>query len=156
MKPIWIILAIIYAISPIDIIPEALLGGWGWLEDFVILFFLWNYLRGGGNPLGMFRYGRRPFGRSGNTGTGANPSGSGTETGARPDATRASQNPYTVLGVSEKRSPEEIKVAFREQAAKYHPDKFQHLGDEFQKLADIRYKEIEEAYRRLKESDPKM
>ena len=61
MSLFWIILVAIYALSPVDLFPEALLGGWGWLEDLVILFFLWRYLRGGGHPLGMFRSGPRQY-----------------------------------------------------------------------------------------------
>ena len=146
MKLIWIILAILYVLSPVDLIPEALLGSWGWLEDLVLLFFVWNYLRGGGNPLGMFRYGRqRPSGRE----TGTGPDSGRRASHEQPDGNQAPRDPYEVLGVSRESSPEEIKTAYRELAAKYHPDKVQHLGHEFQQLAERRFKEIQDAYRRI-------
>jgi len=148
MKLFWTILVILYALSPVDLLPEALLGGWGWLEDLILLFVLWNYLRGGGNPLGMFKFGR------------SQRSGQSTEQRGGFDQERKTANhkdnqhprdPYAVLGVSRDSSLEEIKIAYRELAAKYHPDKVQHLGEEFGELAEARFKEIQEAYREIRE-----
>ncbi len=48
---------------------------------------------------------------------------------------------YSVLGVSESASPEEIKKAFRTLAKKHHPDR--NKGD---KQAEERFKDISEAY----------
>lgn len=152
MKLFLIIATILYAISPVDLLPEALLGGWGWIEDLVLLFILWNYLRGGGNPLGMFRYGRqqRP-GQNAGPNRDSDWHNASSHSNGHPNEHRASRNPYLILGVSEQSSLEEIKTAYRDQAAKYHPDKVQHLGEEFQQLAEIRFKEIQEAYRRIRE-----
>ncbi len=36
MKLFWTILAILYALSPVDLLPEALFGAWGWLDDLII------------------------------------------------------------------------------------------------------------------------
>ncbi|MCI8303718.1 MAG: DnaJ domain-containing protein [Lawsonibacter sp.] len=54
------------------------------------------------------------------------------------------RDPYTVLGVSQSASDEEIKKAYRELARKYHPDNYQNnpLAD----LAEEKMKEINEAY----------
>jgi len=49
---------------------------------------------------------------------------------------------YSILGVSEGASQEDIKHAFRRLAMKYHPDK--NLGNE--KWAEERFKEVNEAY----------
>jgi DnaJ-class molecular chaperone len=49
---------------------------------------------------------------------------------------------YSILGVSEQASHEEIKHAFRKLAMKYHPDR--NLGNE--KWAGEKFKEINEAY----------
>ena len=53
-------------------------------------------------------------------------------------------NPYQVLGVNENASDEEVKVAYRNLAKKYHPDNYNDspLAD----LAEEKMKEINEAY----------
>jgi curved DNA-binding protein CbpA len=60
-----------------------------------------------------------------------------------------SKNYYELLEVPPTASAEEIKKAFRQQIAKYHPDKVQHLGQEFQAMAAERAAELTEAYRIL-------
>ena len=54
------------------------------------------------------------------------------------------RDPYSVLGVSQSASDDEIKKAYRELARKYHPDNYQNnpLAD----LAEEKMKEINEAY----------
>ncbi len=49
---------------------------------------------------------------------------------------------YSILGVSEKASQEDIKHAFRKLAMRYHPDR--NLGNE--KWAEEKFKEINESY----------
>ena len=56
---------------------------------------------------------------------------------------------YELLEVSATAPADEIKKAFRQQIAKYHPDKVQHLGKEFQAMAAERAAELTEAYRIL-------
>lgn len=53
-------------------------------------------------------------------------------------------DPYSVLGVSQNASDEEIKKAYRELARKYHPDNYQNnpLAD----LAEDKMKQVNEAY----------
>ena len=55
---------------------------------------------------------------------------------------RETKDYYSILGVSERASHEEIKHAFRRLAMKYHPDR--NLGNE--QWAGERFKEINEAY----------
>ena len=57
---------------------------------------------------------------------------------------------YEVLGVSRGASDDEIKKAYRKEAKKYHPDL--HPGD---KEAEAKFKEINEAYEVLSDSDKK-
>ena len=56
---------------------------------------------------------------------------------------------YGLLGVAPAASADEVKRAFRQQIARYHPDKVQHLGQEFQAMAADRAAELTEAYRIL-------
>ena len=60
----------------------------------------------------------------------------------------AVKDPYKVLGVERKASDDEIKKAYRKLARQYHPDK--NAGD---KQAEERFKEIQEAYSILSDSD---
>ena len=59
------------------------------------------------------------------------------------------QNFYLLLSVAPNATPEEIKKAFRNEIARYHPDKVQHLGKEFQEMAATRAAQLTEAYRTL-------
>ncbi len=55
---------------------------------------------------------------------------------------RGTKDYYSILGISEKASREEIRHAFRKLAMKYHPDR--NLGNE--EWAEEKFKEINEAY----------
>lgn len=58
-------------------------------------------------------------------------------------------NFYQLLSVDVGAPPEDIKRAFRNEIARYHPDKVQHLGKEFQEMAATRAAQLTEAYRIL-------
>jgi hypothetical protein len=58
-------------------------------------------------------------------------------------------NYYELFGLGSTASADEIKKAFRQQIARYHPDKVHHLGKEFQEMATVRAAELTEAYRIL-------
>jgi curved DNA-binding protein CbpA len=61
----------------------------------------------------------------------------------------AAKNYYQLLDLPPSASSDDIKKAFRQQIARYHPDKVQHLGKEFQDMAADRAAELTEAYRIL-------
>ncbi|MCB0322824.1 MAG: DnaJ domain-containing protein [Bdellovibrionales bacterium] len=58
-------------------------------------------------------------------------------------------DPYSTLGVERSASAEQIREAYRKQAAQYHPDKVNHLGPELQKVAHAKMLEIQSAYETL-------
>ncbi|MBL7159300.1 DnaJ domain-containing protein [Candidatus Microgenomates bacterium] len=58
---------------------------------------------------------------------------------------------YEILGVSKSTSADEIKKAYRKQALKWHPDKHQ----EDKKTAEAKFKEINQAYEVLSDSQKK-
>lgn len=66
------------------------------------------------------------------------------------------ESPYTVLGVRETASPQEIKEAWKELARRYHPDKLRARGvpDEAARLAERRMAEINAAYDALRKTPP--
>lgn len=53
-------------------------------------------------------------------------------------------NPYSVLGISENATDDEVKSAYRELAKKYHPDKY--VDSPLKDVASEKMKEINEAY----------
>lgn len=142
MKIVLSILALIYTLLPYDILPDFMVG-WGWIDDVVILYFLWRYFyKGKGRLFG---------GPAAGNGAGVEEDGAGGREGApaHPNGGPGSLDPYEVLGISRDATPSEIKRAYKQLAGKYHPDKVLHLGDEFKALAEKRFKEIQEAYQQL-------
>ena len=55
-----------------------------------------------------------------------------------------SKNPYSVLGLPDNATDEQVKNAYRELAKKYHPDNFS--DNTMKELANEKMKEINEAY----------
>lgn len=137
MKWFWIILAVIYLLSPYDIIPGLHLPGW--IDDIFVLVLLLRYLA-----------------KLRSTGTADRSPHSDTthqqqqsQTGTGKPETGQDRSPYDVLGVSPGAHPDEIHAAYRKLANQYHPDKVAHLGEEFHAMAEERFKEIQKAYDRL-------
>jgi hypothetical protein len=56
---------------------------------------------------------------------------------------------YELLSVDPSAGPAAIRAAFRQQIARYHPDKVIHLGVEFQELAERKTAELTSAYNTL-------
>lgn len=139
MKWFLIILALVYLISPYDLIPG--LHGLGWLDDIVILILLYRYLS---------KIKLKPDNASGPFGTHQDQQHTWT---AHDTDTRETQHPprtpYEILNLPPDADQETIKAAYRKLANRYHPDKVSHLGKEFQDLAERRFKEIQEAYQKL-------
>lgn len=147
-KIILIVLALLYALSPWDILPD-LIVGWGWLDDIVILGLLWRYLHTQKKKREAFQKYHQSKG-SAHDFNGGRPndhreSRSQTDSGNYSDA----WDPYAVLEIDRNASPEDIKQAYRRLAGQYHPDKLMHLGEEFKALAEKRFKEIQRAYSEL-------
>lgn len=129
MRWIWIILALIYLLSPYDLIPG--FSAIGWIDDIIVLVMLYRYLS-------RFNRMRNP---------GSAPYGDRDR--KEPERQKPPRRPHEILGVAPTATRQEIKSAYRRLVNQYHPDKVSHLGDEFQELAEQRFKEIQEAYRRL-------
>ncbi len=143
MQRFWPLLAwIAYLLLPFDLLPDFLLG-LGWTDDLVLLALIYYF---------FFRKGAfdesKTSSRTSNTGresTGFE-SRSKTENSQGSRTGNKGKNPYEILGVSPGADPETVKKAYRHMAAKYHPDKVSHLGEEFQQLAKEKFQEIQWAY----------
>ena len=57
---------------------------------------------------------------------------------------------YKILEISPEATEIEVKKAYRKMAAKFHPDKVHHLGEEFQKMAEEKFKTLNDAYSQIK------
>lgn len=57
---------------------------------------------------------------------------------------------YAVLGLTPEASDAEVKKAFRQLAAEYHPDKSAHLGRQAAEQAARRFQEIRDAYEEIR------
>ena len=56
---------------------------------------------------------------------------------------------YKILGISSNATLNEIKIAYRTMALKYHPDKVSYLGEDFQKDANEKFQKVNEAYQAI-------
>ena len=137
-KILLILAAVLYSLSPYDFLPD-FIAPWGWLDDLLLIAILWqvfNRLKQKQNPFQSSRTdGHQKSRQEGHN-----------------DFRQASsrRDPYTVLGVEQHATMDDIKHAYRLLSGKYHPDKVSHLGEEFRLLAEERFKEIQEAYQYLK------
>jgi len=148
IKIIIIVLVVLYALNPFDIVPDLFIG-WGWLDDLVILGVLWRYLyatKRGQSFFGKY-FQQQQYTDDGLGGRYSESHQSGQADHSVRDS--AQSDPYKILGIERNATPAEIKQAYRQLANKYHPDKVTHLGDEFKKLAERRFKDIQKAYQEL-------
>ena len=139
MKPLLILLAIVYVLSPYDFFPDVFLGP-GWVDDLIVVTLVWRFLS-------RLRNANRSYGGYQN-GSDAR-SASGQQAGQGQPGSGAPADAHTILGVSRGATQAEIRSAYRNLALKYHPDKAAHLGEEFRVLAEKRFKEILAAYQEL-------
>ena len=137
-KTLLILGAILYSLSPFDFLPDYIVG-WGWLDDIALWIILWQIFIRMKQRMGTFQSSRTV-------------EDNGPDQRRYTNAGRQSStppSPYEILGVSQHATLDEIKHAYRQLAAQYHPDKVSHLGNEFRELAEKRFKEIQEAYQEL-------
>ena len=140
LKIILAIGALVYILSPLDLIPD-FLPLTGWLDDAFIAGVILYFLRRGVFPaflswLNQFASGQN---RSQTRST--------FEGGSRFQETR--RDPYEILGLKPGADQAEIRAAYRRAAQAYHPDKVSHLGPELQALAKKKFLEIQKAYEAL-------
>lgn len=57
---------------------------------------------------------------------------------------------YKILGLKSSDTDNEVKKTYRKMAAKYHPDKVAHLGEDLKNLAEEKFKALNDAYQNIK------
>jgi len=137
LKKWLIIAALVYLISPFDLIPD-FLGIPGRIDDLTLMGVLaWFYAKHARQYLQT---------RSQQQAAGAK------SRHHSPDAaeTPRSLDAYEVLGIGRTASRTEIRDAYRARMQEYHPDKVAHLGSELQKLAHEKCLDIQHAYQQLR------
>lgn len=127
--------SLLYLVSPIDIMTD-ILPIIGWIDDLILLalaiWFVNKYLP-------RYRYSTYQ----------QRTTNSKRDKTSYTQAEEFDEDPYTILGIPRGATQSEIKKAYRELAAKYHPDKVNHLGDEFKELAHKKFVKIQKAYQML-------
>jgi hypothetical protein len=145
---VLIIAAVIYILSPYDLLPD-LMPPLGWIDDLAILGFLVRFFYRQKKKREAYRkYGQHSQSAY-NTDQGTADENASGDHGYGRDSPNQ-WDPYRILGIDRGASQEDVKHAFRQLAGKYHPDKVEHLGEEFRALAEKRFKEIQKAYDELK------
>lgn len=138
MKWLLAVIVLLYALSPYDFFPD-LIVGWGWLDDIFLMGLVW------------YLFFRRPGLRSGQPASDENQNSEKAQDHSQKFASDQIRDPYAILGLREGASQEDIRAAYRQLAAQYHPDKLAHLGEEFQTLAEQKFKAIQSAYDALRD-----
>ncbi len=145
MRILIYIIVILYVISGFDIIPEWVVGPIGVIDDIIILGALyWYFIY---RPAKIRAKSERAYYQEGEGRR--RESYQENQKRAQTDKRFSKSDPYEVLGIRRQASIDDIRSAYRKLAAKYHPDKVVHLGDEFRTLAEQKFKEIQEAYQEL-------
>ena len=145
MRILIYIIVILYVISGFDIIPEWVVGPIGVIDDIIILGAVyWYFIY---RPAKIRAKSQRAYYQEGEGRR--RESYQENQKRAQTDKRFSKSDPYEVLGVRRQASIDDIRSAYRKLAAKYHPDKVVHLGDEFRTLAEQKFKEIQEAYQEL-------
>ena len=136
-----IIIALLYLISPYDLLPD-FFPVTGWLDDAFLMGILIYYLKFRRLP-GFLSWLMR-------IGTRSNPQDRAQTSGHSETQNKGSESgpsdPYQVLGLKSGARPDEIRAAYRQAAQAYHPDKVAHLGPEIRELAQKKFVEIQKAY----------
>ena len=136
LKKWLIIIAVLYLVFPRDLIPDFLVSGLGVIDDLLLIALLTYFYRNR-----LRKYAAHETHES--EGQEQRERSSRTQT----EASKASFDPYEILGIGASASGEEIQSAYRARMHEYHPDKVAHLGEELQQLAHQKALEIQEAYR---------
>ncbi len=121
--------AILYFISPFDLLPDFIHPIFGRLDDVAIALVAYSLV----NRLLQKKTRQKIFTEYQNKQLSEN-----------------RKEPHEILGVARAASARQIKKAYHEKMSLYHPDKVDHLGSELKEFAKLKAQEIQRAYAELK------
>ncbi len=139
LKKWLIIIAVLYLVSPRDLIPDFLGSGLGVIDDLLLIALLTYFYRNR-----LREYAARATQESGGQDQRERSSR------AQAEASERSFDPYEILAIDSSASGEEVQAAYKARMHEYHPDKVAHLGEELQKVAHRKAVEIQQAYEQLR------
>jgi len=140
-KLLYVLAGLAYLVWPYDLIPD-FIKPLGYIDDLLVILYLYRRYHRNMPAAHRSATHKEHIGGSGRQ--------EQTQQEKPSDQESEPLNPYQVLGVSKESTPEEIEKGYKTLAAKYHPDKVNHLGQEFQQLAHQRMIEIQRAYEALR------
>lgn len=134
VRAIIVFLGAGYIISPIDLMPEAILKHFGLFDDAIVLVYLYYLIKKNPKKIRDFK---------------KEHSKESIKEEAKTKTETKELNPYEILGIESNASEKEIKAAYKKLMSQYHPDKVEHLGDELKDKAMEKTLEIKKAYDEL-------
>jgi hypothetical protein len=138
LKKWLIVVAVLYLLFPLDLVPDYLGPGLGLIDD-ALLIVLFTHL---------YRRWQREYAARVTEGSGT----SGNQRASSQRGAGGSEppfDPYRVLAIAPSASADEIRSAYKARMREYHPDKVEHLGVELRELARRKVLDIQRAYRQL-------
>lgn len=144
LRLIFILLAVVYFLSPIDLIPDRM----GWvsrIDDLLVIVFLWWKYR---QIKKHGRWSEAAYHKSQSRDSNSSHAG---ETKYKQEEAKQF-DPYDVLDLTPGATRGQLDATYRKLMTQYHPDKVAHLGPELREVAHEKSVEITRAYEMLKDS----
>lgn len=124
---LFLVLAVLYLILPVDFIPD-FLGRWGKMDDLLVVLIV------------IFYYFFKPLIDD------LRKKSSSTSNESKDNIT----DPYEILGVTRATDFNEIKAIYLQKIRQYHPDLVENLGAEIKKTAQQESQKLNEAFEKIR------
>jgi len=134
LKYLLLVIWLAYFLLPIDLLPD-MMGIVGRLDDFALgAYLVYRYLKAADRIANMHK---RDAERD-------------AASKQEPKEETVDQSPLEVLGVGNTANEQEVRDAYRQKMAEYHPDKVNHLGEDLKELAHRKCLAIQAAFEQLR------
>ncbi len=148
IKAIVVLLGAGYILSPIDLMPEAILKHFGLFDDAAVLIYLYFLIKRKPEKIPenikeKVKEKIKDFKEKNIGGDNSEKNTASQKRGIK------KLSPYEVLEIDSNANEKEIKTAYKKLLSQYHPDKVNHLGDELKYKAKEKTLELKKAYEEL-------